>query len=79
VDGCYANGILESIEDIRAGIPRRLPGGSGGTSEVVGRVLRSLRALRMESTADQSENELITVCAESLQFIEVKIKEDWGM
>jgi len=78
VDNCYANGILESIEDVKAGIPQRLPDGSGGASEVSGRVLRPLRALRLESTADQSENELIKACAKSLQFIEVKIKEDWG-
>jgi hypothetical protein len=76
---CYANGILESIEDIKAGIPRRLPDGGGGVNEVSGRVLRSLRALRLESTADQSENELIKACAKSLQFIEVKPKKDWGM
>jgi len=79
VDNCYANGIMESIEDIRAGIPRRLLDGSGGTDEVVGRVLRPLRALRLESTADQSENELIKVCAKSLQFFEVKVKGDWRM
>lgn len=79
VDNCYANGILESIEDIKAGIPRRLRDGSGGASEVSRRVLRPLRALRFESTADQSENELIKACAKSLQFIEVKIREDWGM
>lgn len=79
VDNCYVNGILESIEDVKAGIPRRLPDGSGSTSEVSGRVLRPLRALRLESTADQSENELIKACAKSLQFIEVKTKKDWCM
>ncbi|KAF9647368.1 hypothetical protein BDM02DRAFT_3117170 [Thelephora ganbajun] len=77
VDDCRVKGILESIEDIRAGIPRRLPDGNGGINEVVGRVLRPLRALRLESTADQSENELIKACAKSLQFIEVKTREDW--
>lgn len=77
VGGCVANGILESIEDIKAGIPRRLPDGIGGVDEVVGRVLRSLRALRLESTGDQSENELMKACAKSLQFVEIKTKEDW--
>lgn len=76
---CVANGILESIEDIRAGIPRRIPDGIGGIDEVVGRVLRSLRALRLESTADRAENELIRACAKSLQFIEIKTKTDWCM
>jgi len=79
VHNCIANGILESIGDIRAGIPRRLPNGSGDPSEVAGRVLRSLPALRLESTADQSENELIKTCAKSLQFVEVKTKKDWRM
>ena len=79
VKNCYVKGILESIEDIKAGIPRRLPDGTGGTNEVSGRVLRPLRALRLESTADQSENELIKTCAKSLQFIEVKTKTDWSM
>jgi len=77
VENCYANGILESIEDIRAGIPRRLPDGNGETSEVVGRVLRPLRALRLESVAVQSENELLKACARSLQFIEVRIEDYW--
>lgn len=79
VNNCYAKGILESIEDVKAGIPRRLPDGTGGTNEVSGRVLRPLRVLRLESTADQSENELIKACAKSLQFIEVKTKTDWSM
>ena len=79
VDNCYANGILESIGDVKAGIPRRLPDGRGGVDEVVGRVLRSLRALRLESIADQSENELIKACAKSLQFVEVKSRKDWCM
>ena len=79
VDNCYVNGILESIEDVKAGIPRRLLDGSGDVNEVTGRVLRPLRALRLESTADQSENELITVCARSLQFIEVKARDNWCM
>lgn len=79
VGGCLVNGILESIEDIRAGIPRRLPDGIGAIEEVAGRVLRSLRALRLESTADKSENELIKACAKSLQFIEIKTKKDWCM
>ena len=77
--GCMANGILESIEDIRAGIPRRLPDGIGGIDEVFARVLHSLRALRLESTADEAENELIKACAKSLQFIEIKTKKDWRM
>lgn len=76
---CCASGILESIEDIKAGIPRRLPDGSGDTNEVVGRILRALRALRIESTASQSENELVKACARSLEFIEVKTKQDWCM
>ena len=79
VENCYANGILESIEDIRAGIPRRLPDGSGNTSGVVGRVLRPLRALRLELAEGQSENELLEACAKSLQFIEVKTKNHWRM
>ena len=79
MDNCYANGILESIEDIKAGIPRRLPDGSGSTTQVVERALRPLRALRLESVAGQSENELISACAKSLQFIEVKTKKDWRM
>ena len=72
MENCYTNGILESIEDIRAGIPRRLPDGSGETNEVVGRILRPLRALRLEPGVGQSENELLKACAGSLQFIEVK-------
>lgn len=78
VDNCHMSGILESIEDIKAGIPRRSPDGSGDINEVVGCVLRPLRALRLESTAGQLENELIKACAKSLQFIEVKTKQDWG-
>lgn len=77
VENCYANGILESIEDIKAGIPRRLPDGTGNADEVVGGVLRSLRALRLESVAGQPENELIKACGKALQFIEVKAKADW--
>jgi hypothetical protein len=65
---------MESIEDIKAEVPPWLPNGSGGTEEVIGRVLRSLRALRLESTADESENELVKACAESLQFIGIKSK-----
>ena len=76
---CRANGILESIEDIWAGIPRRLPNGIGDVDEISGRVLRPLRALRLESSADQSENELIKACAKSLQFLEVKTNKDWCM
>ena len=72
MENCYTNGILESIEDIRAGIPRRLPDGSGETNEVVGHILRPLRALRLEPGVGQSENELLKACAGSLQFIEVK-------
>lgn len=75
--GCVASGILESIEDIRAGIPRKLPDGIGSIDEVVERVLRSLRTLRLESTADEWENELIKVCAKSLEFVEIKIKKNW--
>jgi len=79
VGGCMASGILESIEDIGAGIPRRLPDRVGGIDEVVGDVLRSLRALRLQSTADHcSENELIRACAGSLQFIEIRAKKDWS-
>ena len=74
VENCYANGILESIEDIRAGIPRRLPDEGGETGEVAGRVLRQLRALRLESAEGQSENELLEACAKTLQFIEIKTK-----
>lgn len=76
---CVANGILESIEDIRAGIPRRLPDGIGGIDEVAGCVLRSLRTLRLESVADRWENELMKACGRSLQFIEIKTKKDWCM
>jgi len=79
VDNCYVDGILESIEDVKAGIPRRLPDGSGGVNEVTRRVLRQLRALRLDSTADQSENELIKACAKTLQFVEVKTHRDWCM
>jgi hypothetical protein len=76
--GCVASGILESIEDIRAGIPRRLPDGSGGVEEVTGCALRPLRVLRLESTADRMENEFVKACAKSLLFIEIKTKTDWG-
>ena len=79
VDNCYANGIMESVGDIWAGIPRRLPDGIGGVNEVSESVLRPLRALRLVSTADQSENELIKACAKSLQFLEVKTNGDWCM
>jgi len=79
VENCYANGILESIEDNRAGIPRRLPDESGETSEVVGRVLRPLRALRLESAEGQSENDLLEACERTLQFIEVKTENHWRM
>ena len=72
-----ASGILESIGDFKAGIPRRVPDGVGGTDEVVGCVLRSLRVLRLESTADPSENELIKASAKTLQYIEIKAKTDW--
>jgi hypothetical protein len=79
VGSCVANGILESIEDVRAGIPRRVPDGIGDVDEVVGRILRSLRALRLVSIADPLENELMKACAKSLQFIEIKTTEDWCM
>ena len=78
VEGCVTSGILESIGDVKAGIPRRVPDGRGGVNEVTERVLRSLRALRLESNADEVENELIKACAKSLQFIEIKTKKDWS-
>ena len=77
VSNCVASGILESIGDFKAGIPRRVPDGVGGTDEVVGCVLRSLRVLRLESTADPSEDELIKASAKTLQYIEIKAKTDW--
>lgn len=76
--GCVASGILESIEDVNAGIPRRVPDGSGGIEEVTGGVLRSLRAVRFESIGEEVENELVEACAKSLQFIEIKVKDDWS-
>ena len=63
---------------MKAGIPRRVPDGSGGVEEVTGRVLRSLRAVRLESMGEEVENELVGACAKSLQFVETKIKDGWS-
>ena len=78
VGGCIMGGISESIEDNEARASQRLPDGRGNAESVAGYVLRSLRALRLESTAESSENELVRACAESLEFIEIATKEDWS-
>ena len=78
VGGCIVGGTLESIEDNEARVSRRLPDGRGNAESVTGYVLRSLRALRLESTAGSSENELVKACAQSLEFIEIATKEDWS-
>ena len=78
IGGCVVRGILGSVGDIKAGIPRRLPDRRGDPKEVTGHVLRSLRVLRLESTTDGLENELVKACAGSLEFIEIETKEDWG-
>lgn len=62
MDNCYASGILESIEGIKAGIPRWSPDGSGDTDEVFGRVLHPLRALRLEPIMSRPENVDKSVC-----------------
>lgn len=54
---CAASGILEPVEDIKAGIPRRVPGGIEGFLGA----WRWLRALRLESTVDVLENDLMNV------------------
>ena len=78
VGGCVVRGISESIEDDETRAPQRLPDGKGDADDVVGYLVRSFRALSFESTANPLENELVKAWAESLEFIEIKAKEDWS-
>ena len=78
VGGCIVKGVLESVKDIEARAPQRLPDGRGDVEDILGYLVRSLRALSFESTTNPLENELVESWAESLEFIEIRTRVDWS-